>query len=227
MINSNQQVCSLFSRNADGSIADLLSVDLNLGKQEVEGYDLTFNYRLPETAFGTFSFTLDNVYTASDRLDSDVDDVLDDSAVGEYDGGTIRLNYWRIRSNLSSRWEMGDFGATWNARYYSRQEEFCPFGFNDYGFGELCSDPVFADAATGELAFDEDGNPLSQNHLGGTTYHDVSGYWNAPWNARITLGVNNVGAKDPPISFTTFANSFDPQYEVPGRFYYLQYSQRF
>lgn len=63
--------------------------------------------------------------------------------------------------------------------------------------------------------------------LGGTTYHDVSGYWNAPWNARITLGINNIGDKNPPVSFTTFANSFDPQYEVPGRFYYLQYNQRF
>jgi outer membrane receptor protein involved in Fe transport len=41
------------------------------------------------------------------------------------------------------------------------------------------------------------------------------------------LGINNIGDKNPPVSFTTFANSFDPQYEVPGRFYYLQYNQRF
>ncbi|MBN8428413.1 MAG: TonB-dependent receptor [Xanthomonadales bacterium] len=224
VINGNQQACSLFSRNADGSIADLLSAGLNIGKQETEGFDLTFNYRLPETDFGTFSFTLDNVYMVSDRSDNNVDDELDDSTVGEY---FDRSNNWRVRSNLSSRWEMGDFGATWNVRYYSRQQEACPFGFNDYGFGELCNDPVYADAATSELAFDADGNPLSQQHIGGTTYHDVSGYWNAPWNARITLGINNIGDKNPPVSFTTFANSFDPQYEVPGRFYYLQYNQRF
>jgi len=68
VINGNQQACSLFSRNADGSIADLLSAGLNIGKQETEGFDLTFNYRLPETDFGTFSFTLDNVYIAGQRL---------------------------------------------------------------------------------------------------------------------------------------------------------------
>ena len=123
-----------------------------------------------------------------------------------------------------TRWEMGDFGATWSARYYSRQEEECPFGYNDYGFGQLCSDPVFTASTT------DDPNKLaagSMNKLGGTTYHDVSAYWKAPWNARITLGVNNIGEKDPPVSFTTFANSFDPQYEVPGRFVYLQYNQKF
>ena len=56
---------------------------------------------------------------------------------------------------------------------------------------------------------------------------DVSVYWKAPWNARVTLGVNNVFAKDPPLAFTTFANSFDPQYDVPGRFLYLSYNQKF
>jgi iron complex outermembrane receptor protein len=67
----------------------------------------------------------------------------------------------------------------------------------------------------------------ARNHIGGTTYHDVSAYWNAPWNAKITIGVNNVFDKDPPVAHSAFANSFDPQYEVPGQFYYLKYSQKF
>jgi iron complex outermembrane recepter protein len=29
------------------------------------------------------------------------------------------------------------------------------------------------------------------------------------------------------VSYSTFANSFDPQYDVPGRFMYLQYNQKF
>jgi iron complex outermembrane receptor protein len=52
-------------------------------------------------------------------------------------------------------------------------------------------------------------------------------YWNAPWNARVALGVNNAFDEDPPFSVSTFANSFSPQYEVPGRFYYMRYTQRF
>ena len=67
----------------------------------------------------------------------------------------------------------------------------------------------------------------AENHIGATTYHDVSGYWNAPWNAKITIGINNLFDKDPPRSVQAFANSFDPQYEVPGQFYYMRYTQKF
>ena len=35
---------------------------------------------------------------------------------------------------------MGDWGATWNVRYYSSQNENCQ-ALEDYGFGYLCTDP--------------------------------------------------------------------------------------
>lgn len=214
IIAGNANACQLYRRNADGSIADLLSADVNIGARETEGLDVTMNYRLPETAFGTFSFVLDNSYRILDAQDFDLDGSVDDSIVGEYQD---RSNNWRLRTNLTARWEMGDFGATWNSRYFSRQEEDCQ-AIVDYGFANLCSDPTRVDA---------DGNPAAQNILGGTTYHDVAAYWNAPWDARLTVGVNNAFDKDPPISFTTFANSFDPAYDVPGRFFYVQYNQKF
>jgi iron complex outermembrane receptor protein len=187
---------------------------VNIGSSETEGLDVTFNYRLPETQYGTFSFQLDNSYLISARSDVDLDGQLDDSVIGEYQD---RNNNWRLRSNLAVRWEMGDFGATLNSRYYSRQEEDCQF-MVDYGFGDLCSDPNRVDA---------DGNAAAQNMLGGTTYHDLSAFWKAPWDARVTVGINNVGDKEAPKSYTTFANSFDPAYDVPGRFYYVQYNQKF
>lgn len=214
VLNNNQAYCARFSRLPGGEIDELLDTTDNFGPSEIEGIDVTFNYALPDTDYGTFSFSLDNSYVLEYRRDDNLDGDLDDSLVGEYED---RSNNWRLRSNLATRWEMGNWGATWNTRYYSRQEEDCQF-MVDYGFGDLCSDP------NRTLP---DGTPAAQNVLGGTTYHDLAGYWNAPWDARITVGVNNIGDKDPPVSFLTFANSFDPQYEVPGRFYYMQYSQRF
>lgn len=214
IIGNNQSFCSQFNRLPNGEIDALLEGNGNIGTQEVEGFDVTLNYLLPDTQFGTFSFSLDNSYTLKNRSDGDLDGELDDSVVGDYED---RNNNWRIRSNLATRWTMGNWGATWNTRFYSRQDEDCQF-MVDYGFGDLCSDPNRVDG---------DGNPAAENSLGGTTYHDISGYWNAPWDAKITLGINNVGDKEPPVSFSTFANSFDPQYEVPGRFYYMQYSQSF
>ncbi|WP_157475396.1 TonB-dependent receptor, partial [Lysobacter sp. Root494] len=205
------QYCQLFTRNPGGSL-NLTSGPVNQGDLLIEGYDMTVGYRLPETAWGKFSFTWDTTYLAKSEGSAAP------SGIGEYSQNN---NGWRIRSNVATRWEMGDWGATWNVRYYDDQDEDCQ-AFVDYGYSFLCSDPD-------RVIDNEDGVPTAaaQNHIGATTYHDVSAYWNAPWNAKITLGVNNIGDKDPPRSVQAFANSFDPQYEVPGRFYYMRYTQKF
>jgi len=40
--------------------------------------------------------------------------------------------------------------------------------------------------------------------------------------------VNNLWDTDPRVSYTTFANSFDPSmYEIPGRFPYVRISTKF
>ena len=211
IIDGNANFCQLYTRNPGGSINSLLSAGVNFGEASVEGYDMTINYRLPETAWGRFSFNWDTTYLAEYKLGDD------DNLVGEY---SPESNQWRIRSNLLARWEKGDWGATWSTRYFSRQEEACPFYYNDYGFGELCSDAVVDANGVVDLA-------VSQNKIGGTTYHDASVYTKLPWNAKVTLGVNNIFDKEPPKAFTAFANTFDPQYEVPGQFVYLQYNQKF
>ena len=220
-----QPFCNQFNRSPGGQIDTLLSSGINIGAQNVEGYDLTLNYRLPEMSWGKLSFSWDSTYLSLNESDQDGNGIIDaadgGSVVGEY---TDRDNNWRIRSNLMTRWEKGDVGATLFTRYYSRQEEECPFGYNDYGFGELCTDVTTR--ADGTIIKD-DPNIAATNAIGGVTYHDVSVYWKAPWNAKVTLGVNNVFDKDPPVAFSAFANSFDPQYEVPGRFLYMQYSQKF
>ncbi len=214
-----QAFCNQYTRFPGGAINDLLSSGINIGAQNVEGYDLTMNYRLPEQSWGKLSFTWDSTYLSNNESDIDGDGDIDvndgGSVVGEYQD---RNNNWRIRSNLMTRWEMGDVGATLFSRYYSRQEETCPFYYNDYGFGELCSDATLVGGVVQEG---------STNKMGGTTYHDVSVYWKAPWNAKVTLGVNNVFDKQPPLAYSTFANTFDPQYEIPGQFLYMQYSQKF
>ena len=205
-----------YTRFPGGAINNLLSVPQNRSVIEVEGYDMTMNYRMPETAWGKFSFTWDSTYMANYEFDQNGNNL-----VGEY---SDRNNNWRLRSNLLARWEMGDFGATYASRFYSRQDEDCST-MAYYGFGDLCSDKLRQiddpDTAVADLI------PAPQNSIGGTTYHDVSVYWKAPWNAKITLGVNNLFDKQPPLAYSTFANTFDPQYEVPGQVLYFQYNQKF
>jgi outer membrane receptor protein involved in Fe transport len=101
------------------------------------------------------------------------------------------------------------------------------------GHGSWLTFTVLLDRALGvriddfEGDFERDTGPGGINEIKATWYHDVSVFWKAPWKGRFTVGVNNVLAQDPPLAFTTFANSFDPAYEIPGRFIYVRYSQSF
>jgi iron complex outermembrane recepter protein len=249
-----QFYCDFYTRTPGGNL-DLTAQPGNVGGRNVEGFDLTVGYRLPETSWGKFSFTWDTTYLSEDEVDLDgdgrfnesVSDVpaigtpVEDWSIGENTNSPGHYqqnsNAWRIRSNLAARWELGDFGATWNVRYYGSQVEDCQT-FVDYGYSYLCSDPdrfiatpedTNGDGVWNGTAGGDSLVPVAaaRNEIKATMYHDISVYWNAPWNAKVTLGLNNAFDKDPPRSVAAFANSFDPQYEVPGRFYYMRYSQKF
>ncbi|RDZ29452.1 TonB-dependent receptor domain-containing protein [Lysobacter silvisoli] len=234
--NGTASACALITRAADGQISGLQATPSNIGTIFNEGYDLTVGYRLPESAWGKFRFVWDTTYLVKSTTDVNGDGIVSEDPVtgeggnlaGEYQGGSARSNNWRIRSNLSAHWEKGDFGASWFVRYYSGQEESCAT-IAASQWVNLCSDPTrFTNLDGNDPGTAPDGpRARPQNHIGATTYHDASVFFNAPWNARITVGLNNVFDKDPPRSASTFANSFDPQYELPGRFIYFRYSQKF
>ncbi|WP_338339059.1 TonB-dependent receptor domain-containing protein [Xanthomonas euvesicatoria] len=209
--------CSLIQREATGEISNLLAVPNNIARIEAEGYDLTIGYRLPDTAWGNFSFVWDSTYLSKFVVEKPLQDP--ETRVGLYRGGSAQDNNWRIRSNLMANWELGDIGSSVAMRYYSSQVENCIGAnvSNPVNIGLLCSDPNRVTSA----------GAAPRNHIPSVTYTDISAYWKAPWNARVTVGVNNAFDRDPPQSATAFANSFDPQYEIPGRFYYMRYTQKF
>ncbi|MCC4618426.1 TonB-dependent receptor [Xanthomonas campestris pv. asclepiadis] len=212
-----QSTCALITRESTGEISNMLAVPRNIASIEAEGFDFTFGYRLPETAWGSFSFVWDSTYLTKFTVDKPLQDP--EERVGLYRGGSARDNNWRLRSNLMANWELGDVGSSVAMRYYSSQVENCTGAnlANPTNIGLLCSD---ADRVTSAGA-------APRNHVPSVTYTDISAYWKAPWNARVTVGVNNAFDRDPPQSATAFANSFDSQYEIPGRFYYMRYTQKF
>ncbi len=212
--NGVSEICSLITRDETGQISNMLAVPNNVGTMEVEGWDVTIGYRMPETRFGSFNFILDTTYTSSYTIEDPVTEGY--NRVGNY---LDRDNYWRVRSNLLVNWQLGDFGVNASARYYSSQVEDCS-GNNYTGgnFALLCSNPD-------KLGVGGEADP--QRKIPSVTYTDLSAYWKTPWNGQITIGLNNAFDRDPPKSYTTFANSFDPQYEIPGRFMYMRYNQKF
>ncbi len=231
--NNSAAACALISRAADGQISRLLATPANIGTTLNEGVDLNVSYALPEFSWGKLNIVWDSTYfiESSDDVNGDgvvsEDPVIGESGnqIGEY---SSRDNNWRIRSNLALRWEYGDFGATWNSRFYSNQEESCD-AIAGAQIVNLCSDPTRITNLDGDDAGTEPDGPVArpQNRIPSVTFTDLSIFWSSPWDAKITFGVNNAFDRDPPRSATVAANSFDPQYEVPGRFYYMRYNQRF
>ncbi|MBJ6983538.1 TonB-dependent receptor [Luteimonas sp. MC1750] len=204
--------CALFSRSAAlGYIVDDLQYGVrNSGYAETEGYDLDVNYALT-TDYGRFSARWATTYVSlyETKSTNDADEVP--SQANGF-GGTFR-----VRSNLNLSWNYNDFGVTWGMRYNSGTKESCA-GFGD---GAHCSLPDYQ-------APDTLGAVVPQNEVGSATFNDLQFSWNAPWNARIAVGANNVLDKDPPIYYTqpNSGFAFYGGHDI-GRFIYARYTQKF
>jgi hypothetical protein len=71
----------------------------------------------------------------------------------------------RLRSNIATTWQYGDWGATLGARYLSALDEDCSIAVA-FGGADLCSNP----AGSPE-------NPDGENQLDETWYFDLQGTW--------------------------------------------------
>ncbi|MDA3877934.1 MAG: TonB-dependent receptor, partial [Halothiobacillus sp.] len=73
---------------------------------------------------------------------------------------------------------------------------------------------------------------LGANRKGATAFNDVSGRWSAPWNATITLGINNLFDKKPSPLYSAKALGYngaaglDPGLDI-DRYFYVSYQQKF
>ncbi|ATE70887.1 TonB-dependent receptor plug domain-containing protein [Lysobacter capsici] len=199
---------SRFTRDpATGAITSFIFAPINVGYNEVEGFDFDVNYRL-DTQWGRFGFAWLNSYTTKNELQTDVLGEATPSQQNGFNGN------FRLRSNLNMSWDKGPWGFTWGVRYYSGVKEDC-------FFANRCSLPDY-------MAPDTNGQVSPKNEIGSNTFHDMQVRFNAPWNATIAVGANNV-----------FEHYAAPQYAQPnsgysyyggydiGRFIYFKYQQRF
>lgn len=215
----DRALCEFIDRGSLGQVDDLFNGRLNLDVLSTEGSDLNVRYAF-DTDYGKFKINWDTSYVHENG--QEFTDSTGATSFENFAGRAgDRIVLPRIRSNMFVDWTLGDWDVSWSSRYIHATVENCDLGTGaaDNAFeDQLCSminDP--ADPADNE------------NRLGGTTYHDLRvSYALADWDARVSVGINNVGDKEPPVSYSTFANSFDPtMYDVPGRFYYLSVNKNF
>jgi iron complex outermembrane receptor protein len=230
--------CAYVVRNAsDGTLQQITDLIQNArGGIETEGYDLTLNWR-HDTPLGQLG-----VHWVANYVDyfgqigqPRSGDVLADGTIAS--GNAAGVNspnlaigplfgvIWRWRSQLQVGWQRADWSASITARYYDGIDEDCSGvtqlarRLHDPSLRSLCSAP---DRTIVVSNFEV---PL--NRVASVTFVDLEGTWRAPWNAAVTLGVRNAFDRAPPVSYSAFANSFFPDYDVPGRFWYLRYRQSF
>ena len=193
----------------------------NAGYREIEGFDLDVSYRLPTDNWGNFNFVWNSTYTSRDEF---VTTIPAPGVVFTNPNQNVSLSSantsFRVRSNLNMGWDLGAFGVTWATRYYSAIKENC---LNAALFPEECNDP-------GRYFPNLVGAPtlVNRNVSGSTIFHDVQFRWNAPWDATVSIGANNVFEKDGPILYSQpSANvSYYGGFDI-GRFWYARYTQRF
>ena len=207
-VNLIESRCAMFKRDpAQGNIVSELTYGTrNAGYYLTEGFDFDANYAL-DTDWGRFSAKWATTYVSKFEIKSTNDPGTKPSQVNGFE------EYFRIRSNLSLGWNKGDWSANYGIRYYSSTKEDC-------SYDDICSDPNYFSPTANKV--------LPQNRLGATTFHDVQVSWQAPWNARIAIGANNVFNRVGPIMYSQAASNFSYYGGFDtGRFLYLKYNQKF
>lgn len=213
--------CPLIHRVGQGSIANIQNTNQNVNRLQTTGANFQLKHRWFRDSLGDFETVLTATYLSRYRDLRATNPAYNDFRAfieTPREGGNFGdLAFPRWKANLSLDWSLGDWEATYGIHYIHHQTESCAVTFRpDEPF--QCHHPGNAGSE----------NP-SLNRIGATTYHDAQlSYHLGAYDTRITLGVDNLWDKGPPVSTTAFENSFDRSvYRVPGRFGYLRVTVEF
>jgi iron complex outermembrane receptor protein len=213
------------TRLPDGTLGHVLAINENIpGGIETEGWDFGMTWKR-DTRFGEFRLRWENAYVdywgAIGRPARGATLPDGSLSIGNAAGSTTPLyeSVWRLRSIATLGWQRDAFGASISARYFSPIKEDCSGVtyiadlVGDPSLRSLCSDP---DRVV-------DGVPAPRNRVGAVTYVDLEGVWRAPWKGSFRMGVRNAFDREPPMAYSLFM----PDYDIPGRFWWLEYRQQF
>ena len=230
----NDAYCALITRSpVDGTIQHVSDLMQNLpGGIETAGYDFAVAWQR-DTRLGRIALHWNTNYV---DYFGEIDKPAPGTALpggSTAHGNIVGMNsatdnlfgvIWRWRSQLQLAWERKPWSASITERYFSGIDEDCSeiayyAGIGNPAYLNLCS----GGQRTKLIA----GNDVPWNHVGSVAYTDIEARWDAPWRARITFGVRNVLGRNPPVAYSAFANSFFPDYDVPGRYWWAGYRQQF
>lgn len=198
--------CASYTRNDRGQIVRFEDILANLGTINTSGWDFNAHWLLPETGWGQLGFDWKATWVTRYEL-------INESGQPEPKGPGIEVSDSSIpewSSTLATNWDFRNWNVNWTMRYIDRLRESCA-GANGFA---ICTDSV-----------------ADQHWLGATTYHDAQVSWRTDaWmkGVKVSVGVNNVFDKNPPVCLSCTLNGYDPgTYDLPGRYTYAKLSMDF
>jgi iron complex outermembrane receptor protein len=206
-----QSFCNNLTRDPTGQIVQLSRGNTNLGSLGTKGIDLSIAYRMPRTPIGQFGIRSESTYVDSFTIKS-TDTATPINYAGEY-------LYNRVKGNVALDWNLGNWSATLNNRYYSGVKDRCWTVIP----AVECSNPT-----------DKTSWGTGYNAIGATVYSDLNVSYKFAWKGTLAIGANNVFDKQPRIAYgaasanggTSSSSSVDAELPI-DRFVYARYSQAF
>jgi len=190
----DQSFCALITRDTAGSLngGQLTATAQNLSFQETSGADLTVNYVLNTDSAGRFEFESATTWVRDFKTQ------FNEASPVTSGVGIFSLPEWR--SNFTTNWSLGNFGATLRATYVDE-------------LGGINSTIPLTNA---EVVDDY------------ITFNGQLRYQFGP-STQITFGINNLFNEDPPVDPTNpqwpwFINA-GGYYNPVGREFYIQWVQ--
>ncbi len=191
---------------ATGGIVNAQTGFGNIGYFETQGFDWKVNTNFDLGTMGKMRNQLSAGY------------------VSDYSGNggantAGRKGLPRIRANLNNNWSFTNWDFNWNISYiHSTQSQ----AYREWL--ALINTPVLTPVQISNRDF----YASQPSHLPSWVIHDVQASFKAPWNATISVGVNNVANKIPVFENYSGGTSYDSTlYDPWGRVIYFRYTQRF
>jgi len=205
--------CSLIHRRANGQIDHINSPTINLGRFDTRGVDLGLSYRVPQVSWlpGQFTLTANATYLA--QFDNNSGPGVEGAETFHLAGHFYKGfgSFPRVRGQVGLSWKDGPWDASWRTQYIGKET-----------IGS--ADPNQHESADGALAAFTIAVPTM-------VYNNVEvGYNIEPINTQISLGVDNMFDKQPPIFTQTSVvngNTDVNTYDTVGRFYWARATVKF
>jgi iron complex outermembrane receptor protein len=202
----------------DPASGQLLQIDarvLNSGQLDNEGWDLTVRWAR-DTGWGRFDLNWDATYVSRFVIEVPRSARPTPLPGNYFNAGGVGDPAWRWRSSLDLGWSRGDWRLNASVRHYPALDEACPLAAALAA--SVCASPQFRDPVFGTVG---------TNRIPAASYVDLQLAWRTPWDADLRIGATNLFDRDPPLARSSPANSYDPSYPIPGRAWYVGWTQRF